>query len=1022
MNVIKVLCLSLLGWVGVCGAEESLPGSNSEIPKPEKPKVDSSKDGENSNPTQGSREGPVAAETVDLQQQDEPVEVPGLTMQPNPIDKSGKGKRIPVQLIAAKSSVRHGEPAVFALEGPEDFLKQAAGRYVFKEASGRELYRGSFKLGELKPIKGGTREITVPTYNALKRKLQLVLVLVGMDDRRLEQKAQIEVLRHREWDGWIGLIHAPYKEARWSELRRMGITGSMAYRLNAARIQALRSSGSSYYVENIAHGLFSRYHTQRGLWNSVLKSYQEDRNDQTPLYRSPSFCSSEFGRVLTKELKRHAELYKEDCPLFYSIASEPSVTRLSAAYDFDFSPPALKEFRRWLERETYGTLSALNKSWSTSFKTWDDVLPMTTDEARLRLKDRLMNFGPWVDFRLFQDVQFAKVLREGATFLKRSDPQARVGITGAMGAFAFGGWDWSRLSESLDVVEAYEIGGARALWRDLAPGKPAVAMIPLSRNPIALREAKRTLWQMALEGGPRGAVFWDQTRNAHNGDADRVLLDAHGTPTPAAVELMPAVRELAGPTGKFLARLRRAKPIVGLLYSPNSVRMNWLLEADALHGSEWLQNWGADTARERRESHQLRLRTSWSKLLSDLGLPWKFISSREIEKGVLKNNRDRVRALVLPGVSSLSDVEVEALKAFVSSGGILVADANCGRFNAHGRLRKTPALDELFGIDTSKTPFLPQPENPLETIKDMSVSWVGSFFPKGKDAVVLEELPPPFSDAPVWSGTRPSKRCEYRKSPVFVRKNVDQGVGVYLNLDLSHYLNSRLKTPSKRAINLRRALRNVVFAPLFDDLPVDVAASTLPRGTELIRLVLPGQADAVMVLALRRNVQERLHELGRAGETNNIFEKKEPFTLMLREKAWVVNVTHSTPPQWANKLEGVLDSVTPAIFILSRKKCLDPVVTVPVSHALNRKLTVKVSVAESGKGGGSNLRFYGIRVFDPTGTERSQYGGAFVVSEETRNIEIPLAVSDPPGNWMVTVHELRSGKIHQAEVGIRQAD
>src|SRR5258708_9012343 len=121
----------------------------------------------------------------------------------------------------------------------------------------------------------------------------------------------------------------------------------------------------------------------------------KDRNTHKLLQRNPCFASQTFAEGLARELKRHGETYRADPPLFYSLSSEPSTTRLGAAADFDFSPATLAEFQRWLERDVYGNVATVNSSWGTRFNAWSEVVPMTTDEAPLRLEDRVMNFVPW---------------------------------------------------------------------------------------------------------------------------------------------------------------------------------------------------------------------------------------------------------------------------------------------------------------------------------------------------------------------------------------------------------------------------------------------------------------------------------------------------------------------------------------------------------------------------------------------------------------------------------------------------
>ena len=42
------------------------------------------------------------------------------------------------------------------------------------------------------------------------------------------------------------------------------------------------------------------------------------------------------------------------------------------------SPSTIQVFQGWLEKR-YGTLEVLNRQWGTSYKSWDDVRPQTTD-------------------------------------------------------------------------------------------------------------------------------------------------------------------------------------------------------------------------------------------------------------------------------------------------------------------------------------------------------------------------------------------------------------------------------------------------------------------------------------------------------------------------------------------------------------------------------------------------------------------------------------------------------------------
>ncbi|MCY3023494.1 MAG: beta-galactosidase [Planctomycetota bacterium] len=478
-------------------------------------------------------------------------------------------------LTTETPTVLPGQTAVFSLYGPETALRRATARYVVRDEFGRHLSQGTVRVADLPFSEGKPRQIKVEVKNPLAQWHVFELLLEGADGKQTQVRSGFVVPTASRWESWIALIATPPQAfpvdpalprgetAGWVLLRTLGIRGGLQYRLHPARREALRKGNAPFFVENIARQLLSRYHTERGLWEKTIAAMAGNRADRTPLMRDPSLCSQAFAEAFAKELKRHAEHYAKDPPLFYSLASEPSVTRLAAAADFDFSPAALEEFQRWLERDVYGTLKALNASWDTQFAAWTDVVPMTTDEARLRLRDGVLNVGPWVDFRDFQDYCFSKVLRDGAEYIRKYDSNAKVGITGALGPSAFGGWDWARLARALDVVECYDIGCARALWRDLAPGKPALAAIPLAGEPgnAASAEACRTIWSLALDGGPRGVLLWDDLApESASGGAEgpgstkRALLDAEGKPTPLAQTLATPLRTLDGETGALLAQ------------------------------------------------------------------------------------------------------------------------------------------------------------------------------------------------------------------------------------------------------------------------------------------------------------------------------------------------------------------------------------------------------------------------------------------------------------------------------------
>jgi hypothetical protein len=899
--------------------------------------------------------------------------------------------------------VEAGGKALFSLYGPETLLRGALARYVVRDEFGRQLRTATIKINDLAYSEGKPRQIEIPVEHPIGRQHALDLSIAMPDGKPLILTARFSVQPAQEashgWENWITLTSSPPLNGNWEELRALGISGGIQYRLHPARHEALKKGQALFYVENVSRQMLSRYQTEPGLWEKTIAAMSVPDSPRTAFAREPSLCSHEFAETLARELKRHGESYAHESPIFYSMASEPSMTRLSAAADFDFSAPALADFQRWLEREVYGTLPTLNTEWGTSFKAWTDVIPMTTDEARLRLADNVMSFAPWADFREFQDHTFAKVLREGGDFLRQSDPSARIAITGAMGAFAFGGWDWSRLSGALDCVECYDIGHARELWRDLAPGKPALAMLPVCATgsaalPVQAGEtadAIRTLWHLALEGGPRGTVLWEET-NEKGEPAGNGVLGPNGKPSEFMLALEPTLKTLGGETGALLAHSRKSDDGIAILYSPASIRVTWLLEADHLHGNKWLEAWGKDTSGERRESPQLRLRESWCRLLDDLGLSWRFISSAQVEAKEILKPESGIKTLVLTRCLALSDREADAIRQFVQQGGKVVADCCCGRFDEHGRARQKPALDDIFGIDTSAEPFIAESMNPLESVKAPK-EW-------GTDA--LKALAPVFSDKAKRVAQLPC--AEYRGSPVLASNKGS----AYLNLDLTDYLRWRLHPDRPIAQTTRDWILRLGFADRRESSPIDWSKSQLPYGTRVIWLTLGEGSSGERILALMRNPQTRLHELGAEADGNWAFEKAEPFTLQFRNPISLNRLfpaNSGEPTRQGTKIEGTLDPLAPVLFAISagQGKGGEPAITLSPTAKAGVVVDIKVAAPSAAP------RVYGLKVTGPDGKERPFYGGTFFSKTGASTRQWPTALNDASGTWIITVRDVLSG-------------
>ena len=100
------------------------------------------------------------------------------------------------------------------------------------------------------------------------------------------------------------------------------------------------------------------------------------------------------------------------------------------------------------------------------------------------------------------DIAYAAALKMGADAVRSVDPQAYVGIGGGQMP-GWGGYDYSRITSSLNAIEPYDIGNNIEIIRSLNPGM-VVMTTSFARGPWE----KHRVWYELLHGN-RGLIIWD---------------------------------------------------------------------------------------------------------------------------------------------------------------------------------------------------------------------------------------------------------------------------------------------------------------------------------------------------------------------------------------------------------------------------------------------------------------------------------------------------------------------------------
>ena len=523
----------------------------------------------------------------------------------------------------------------------------------------------------------------------MKNELAVRLSLDGVDQlgnrshrENKETGAFIASPFERPWWDYQIIIWQLQKRAGYDALKRLGITAGMlpidrsSYSVVADWIEPLLDSDLHFYLENIATDFYSSYHRWSGSrpvnWRflQTKQRYWENPLDPAALAREPSLSDQVWLGNVRDRLIRNVRALRPYRPLFYDLGDEPGIADLAAFWDFDFSEASLTGMRDWL-KDRYGSLKALNQEWASDFGQWAEVTPITTREALARSD---WNFAAWADFKEWMDVAFAGAIESGTKAIHAADPQAVAAIEGAQVA-GWGGYDYSRLAASVDAMELYDYGGNIEIVRSFNPGL-IMLMTSFGRGEF---EAHR-VWRAALRG-IRGLILWDEKSE---------LVDGNGHIGERGREAAPYFAELRGGLGALLINSRRHTDPIGILYSPASMRVQWLLDRRAT-GEDWTRR----NASDEYQDDAVRTATrNFARLVEHRGLQHQFVSSAEVGRGELRSGNYRI--LMLPHTIALSKIEAEQIRDFVERGGVVIADGVPGLFDEHGRRLAKPLLSEVF--------------------------------------------------------------------------------------------------------------------------------------------------------------------------------------------------------------------------------------------------------------------------------------------------------------------------------------
>ena len=668
---------------------------------------------------------------------------------------------------------------------------------------------------------------------------------------------------------------------------------------------------------------------------------------------------------------------KEFSPIAYCIGDEQSIASFTRPFDFCFAPRTLKKFREHL-KNIYRTLENLNLQWETDFRTWDDVMPMTREEARARGGK---SFAPWADHRAFMDSAMAKLLDTFCGYFHEIEAHAYVGIEGTQKPGPYGGFDYCKLmNTSIGFIEAYDIGGAREIVRSLI--KDNCALVGLAGpNP---RQTKR-LWSMPLHGTKAVILWWLPTYTKKD-----------DSPSEGALAIKEVLREITGGLGKLLLLQTRQHDGIAIHYSHASVQGKWITMKTIPRASD----------------HEIQTEIDFERLafmraVQDLGYQYNFVSYEQVEKGGLSE----YKVLFMPASIALSPKEVTEIEKFVRAGGTVIADYQAGWMDEHCKLLDKAPLDKLFGISRDgfeMEPFETEPSRYSrggywgEKMPDIGQQYVEIEKVLGKLNMVGTGLNYPV----VESSIRTKKGSAIGSSkdiPAVVINKLGKGYAVLLNFRLMYYLNHRARhtTLSQAPMTLRLLQALLELGGVKPE-----ASLSAPMDTELVRF----KSGRAQYLAVIRNPEE-FHQ-GGLGEVAMHPAQTDitpvDISLKLLEARHVYEILSGTYLGETDTPSGTLEPEKPLIFSALPYRVTEVQMRARDRLQRGRRFIADISLftREEVEWEAHVLR---IRLYDANGQEMHDARKNVVTRTGKARFSFNTALNELRGEWKLTVKDITTG-------------
>jgi hypothetical protein len=356
-----------------------------------------------------------------------------------------------------------------------------------------------------------------------------------------------------------------------------------------------------------------------------------------------------------------------------------------------FCPLCTSKFQEWCKKAYGDDIRKLNEEWGSDLKNFDEVRGILIKDAVE--KNQLPR---WVDFRYFMRSKvFTQFHIDWTDMIRRYAPQAKT----AMGACS--NFDFTRLRTDMTCNSACGAGDMGSVQMELQQSFSGDTSYILGEGNTLRWDPEfqtptanaRYPWKY-LFLGCKGLKIGTEGLGSDCLGGHSYLTADYSEPLPFFKNISDEVKLLQRGAGTMVLTATPIRSKVAILWSPYNHYISRLFP---------FQDNGFSGGSHANVSVGGGAIEDCLMLMQSLRIRPTFVGPQDIESGELE--KKGYKALMLPYSRGVSVAEAEAIKKFVSAGGLVIADNEPGTCTEHGRALKDGRLKDLFPVMNKKNIF-----------------------------------------------------------------------------------------------------------------------------------------------------------------------------------------------------------------------------------------------------------------------------------------------------------------------------